>query len=179
MPDKNYYELLEVSRSTDEGAIREQYRLLLHKYHPDHNQGNEEWAISQTITLVEAVRTLCDPVRRKAYDFRIAFVPRQQGQTAGLSLFKSQARKDAENRFVEGVRALKQGDTRAASESFSLALKLDSGFSDAAYNLAYLLALYGQPAMALEVLGRAIKADTKDEGLAKMRAAISRTFYSF
>jgi len=29
------------------------------------------------------------------------------------------------------------------------------------------------------VLGRAIKADTKDEGLAKMRAAISRTFYSF
>ncbi len=179
MPEKNYYELLEVSRSADEAAIREQYRLLLYKYHPDHNLGNEDWAISQTITLVEAVRTLCDPAQRKVYDFRIAFAPRLQGQTAGMALFKSQARKDAESRFAEGVLALKKGEARAAAESFGMALKLDPGFSDSAYNLAYLLALHVQHAMALDVLGRAMKADSKDEGLAKLRAAISKTFFSF
>jgi len=179
MPEKNYYELLEVSRSAEEPAIREQYRLLLYKYHPDHNAGNEEWAIVQTIALVEAVRTLCDPAARKLYDFGISFSPRLQGQTSGMALFKSQARKDAESRFAEAVLAFKKGDRKAAAEAFSLALKLDAGFSDASYSLAYLLAQHGQHAMALEVLGRAMKADPKDEGLAKLRAAISKTFFSF
>jgi DnaJ-class molecular chaperone len=179
MPEKNHYELLEVSRSADEPSIREQYRLLLYKYHPDHNPGNEDWAIGQTISLVEAVRTLCDPAARKLYDFRITFSPRLQGQTAGLALFKSRARKDAEGLFAEAVLAFRKGDLKPAAESFSQALKLDAGFSDSSYNLAYLLALHGQHAMALEVLGRAMKADPKDEGLIKLRAAISKTFFSF
>jgi len=158
--------------------VREQYRLQLYKYHPDHNPGNEEWAVTQTIALVEACRVLSDPKARKEYDFAIAWKPREQGATGGIALFKGKAGKEAEAKFDEGLRHWKADRPVPATEAFKHALRLSPGFSDAAYNLALLLVLHHHHHAALEILGKAVKEDPKDEGLAKLRSAVSRTFFS-
>ena len=41
LPD-DYYELLEVERSADEGTIKSSYRKLAMQYHPDKNPGNKD-----------------------------------------------------------------------------------------------------------------------------------------
>src|SRR3954471_18834448 len=39
MLDADYYELLEVERTADEGTIKSSYRRLAMRYHPDKNPG--------------------------------------------------------------------------------------------------------------------------------------------
>ena len=39
---RDYYEVLGVDRSADEGAIKRAYRKLAKKYHPDTNAGNAQ-----------------------------------------------------------------------------------------------------------------------------------------
>lgn len=42
MTEKDYYELLEVSRDADGETIKKSYRRLAMKYHPDRNPGDKE-----------------------------------------------------------------------------------------------------------------------------------------
>lgn len=42
MTEKDYYELLEVSRDADSETIKKSYRRLAMKYHPDRNPGDKE-----------------------------------------------------------------------------------------------------------------------------------------
>ena len=42
MTEKDYYELLEVSRDANGDEIKKSYRRLAMKYHPDRNPGNKE-----------------------------------------------------------------------------------------------------------------------------------------
>ena len=63
LPD--YYEVLQVSRRADPLIITRAYRLLARLYHPDNKEtGNED----QFCKVVDAYRTLADPVRRVAYE---------------------------------------------------------------------------------------------------------------
>ena len=176
MADRNYYEVLGVGKMASVEDVQSHYLHKIHEVHPDRNPGDEERATDRTIELVNAYRTLSDPPARKLYDFKMLNPMLLEGETAGVKLLKGKDKKEAEQRFAEGVRFLRLDDQPKAVEAFKAAVKLDPTFSAASYNLALLGALLGNANFALDILSKAIQADQKDPLLPKLRKAITSTF---
>lgn len=67
MPAKrDYYEVLGIGRNTTAEKIKNAFRKLAFKYHPDHNR--EDGAEDKFKEINEAYEVLCDPDKRAAYD---------------------------------------------------------------------------------------------------------------
>ena len=64
---RDYYEVLNVSRDTDEDEIKKAYRKLAIKYHPDKNPDNKE-AEEKFKEATEAYEVLRDSEKRSRYD---------------------------------------------------------------------------------------------------------------
>src|SRR5215208_765215 len=64
---KDYYEVLGVKRDATEGQIRQAYRKLARKLHPDVNPGDKS-SEDKFKELNEANEVLSDPEKRKRYD---------------------------------------------------------------------------------------------------------------
>ncbi len=64
---RDYYEVLGVDKSADEGAIKKAYRNLAKKYHPDANPGDAE-AEKKFKEASEAYAVLSDPEKKRQYD---------------------------------------------------------------------------------------------------------------
>ena len=67
MPGKDYYSILGVARSAPEKEIKQAYRRLARKYHPDVNPGDKA-AETKFKEINEAYEVLSDPEKRKKYD---------------------------------------------------------------------------------------------------------------
>ncbi len=67
MDYKDYYQTLGVSRDADEKTIKQAYRKLARKYHPDVNPGNAE-AEQKFKEINEAYEVLSDPDKRQKYE---------------------------------------------------------------------------------------------------------------
>jgi molecular chaperone DnaJ len=67
MAERDYYQILGVSRSASKDDIRKAYRKLARKYHPDINPGNKE-AEARFKEISVANDVLSDPQKRKLYD---------------------------------------------------------------------------------------------------------------
>ncbi|MFN3995862.1 MAG: DnaJ domain-containing protein [bacterium] len=65
---KDYYEILGVSRNATEKELKEAYRRLVKKYHPDLNPTNRQEAERIFKEINEAYEVLSDPEKRKLYD---------------------------------------------------------------------------------------------------------------
>ena len=63
----NYYALLGVAEDASTHQIKEAFRKLALRYHPDRNQGNPE-AQSKMQQINEAYAVLSDPEKRRQYD---------------------------------------------------------------------------------------------------------------
>ena len=76
MPQKTYYELLEIAPSATSEEIKRSFRLQIARYHPDKVQhlGREfqDMAAGRAAELTEAYRILSDDNRRAEYDRTIA-----------------------------------------------------------------------------------------------------------
>ena len=67
MAKRDYYEVIGVPRDAGQDAIKQAYRKLARKYHPDANPGNPE-AEEQFKEINEAYEVLGDPEKRARYD---------------------------------------------------------------------------------------------------------------
>jgi len=67
MTERDYYEILSVERTADEGEIKASYRKLAMKYHPDRNPGDAT-AEEKFKEATEAYEVLKDPEKRQRYD---------------------------------------------------------------------------------------------------------------
>jgi len=66
-PKKDFYAILGVERTANQGQIKQAYRKQAIKYHPDKNPGNEE-AAEKFKELSTAYAVLSDPNKRRQYD---------------------------------------------------------------------------------------------------------------
>ncbi|VAX40911.1 Chaperone protein DnaJ [hydrothermal vent metagenome] len=62
-----YYEILSVSQEASDGEIKQAYKKLAIKYHPDRNKGDDE-AIEKFKEASEAFEVLNDPQKKAGYD---------------------------------------------------------------------------------------------------------------
>lgn len=67
MDFKDYYEILGVAPNADKNVIKQTYRQLARKHHPDVNPGNKD-AEEKFKTINEAYQVLSDVKQRKKYD---------------------------------------------------------------------------------------------------------------
>lgn len=67
MPKRDYYEVLECSRSATQDEIKQAFRRLARKYHPDANPDRAD-AEARFKEVAEAYEVLSDPDKRRQYD---------------------------------------------------------------------------------------------------------------
>ena len=67
MADRDFYEILGLSKNASDSEIKKSYRKLAMKYHPDRNQGDKE-AEKKFKEASSAYEILKDPEKRSAYD---------------------------------------------------------------------------------------------------------------
>jgi DnaJ-class molecular chaperone len=67
MPGKDYYQILGVPKNASEKDIKQAYRKLARKYHPDVNPGDKS-AEAKFKEINQAHEVLSDPEKRKKYD---------------------------------------------------------------------------------------------------------------
>ncbi|WP_298034053.1 molecular chaperone DnaJ [uncultured Desulfovibrio sp.] len=67
MMQRDYYEVLSISRTAGEDEIKRAYRKMAMKFHPDHNPGDAE-AEQRFKEAAEAYDVLRDPDKRARYD---------------------------------------------------------------------------------------------------------------
>src|SRR5919206_3109078 len=91
MARRDYYDVLGVPRSASEKEIRQAYRKLARKYHPDLNP-NDKQAEAKFKEIGQAYEVLSDAEKRKLYDrwghdFEKIEQARKAGATAGAGGF--------------------------------------------------------------------------------------------
>ena len=69
----NYYEILEVSVNASSEVIKNAYRALSKKYHPDRYKGDKSFAEEKLKEINLAYETLIDENKRLLYDYDNGF----------------------------------------------------------------------------------------------------------
>ena len=123
----DYYELLEIERSADDGTIKSSYRKLAMRWHPDKNPGDTA-AENKFKAISEAYDILKDPQKRAAYDQygKAAF---QQGG-GGAQDFGgfSDIFDNIFGEFMGGGRGRQRGPQRGADLRYDMEISLEEAF---------------------------------------------------
>jgi DnaJ-class molecular chaperone len=150
---KNCYEILQVFPSAGAHEVKDAFRFLLFRYHPDHNKGREDWAVQRTMELVDAYHVLSDPGRRAHHDvMRAVRLKEEKAKKGGFGLFGGGDKVKAaaiEEEFRRGLEAFRMDEYEQALKRFGKVTELDPEHGAAKFNLATCF-------LALEKLNEAI-----------------------
>ena len=99
----NYYEILEVSVNASKEVIKNAYRALTKKYHPDSYKGDPEYAQEKMKEINEAYETLMDDNKRLIYDYDNGFkidpnAPKEETEIIEKEEEKANNTKENENK---------------------------------------------------------------------------------
>ncbi|WP_086347953.1 J domain-containing protein [Candidatus Enterococcus clewellii] len=95
----DYYQLLNVSPQADSKEIKQAYRQLAKKLHPDRNPGDKE-AEAKFLQVSEAYQVLSDVEKRKLYDQQRM----RQSNTQSAEHWTEQQTKTEDNSFSQEER---------------------------------------------------------------------------
>jgi DnaJ-class molecular chaperone len=93
MEQKNYYTLLGVKKNASAQQIKEAYRHLAFRYHPDRNSGTNDANAEQMKAINEAYAVLSNPQKRREYDILL----QQYGSSAYGQFRQSYTERDIFN----------------------------------------------------------------------------------
>ncbi len=124
----DYYELLEIERTADDGTIKSSYRKLAMKYHPDKNPGCAD-SEARFKAISEAYDCLKDPQKRAAYD-RFGKAAFQNGGGGGPQDFSgfSDIFDNIFGEFMGNGRGRQRGPARGADLRYDLEISLEDAF---------------------------------------------------
>ena len=141
--DSDYYELLEIERTADDGSIKSSYRRLAMRWHPDKNPGDAA-AEAKFKAISEAYDVLKDPQKRAAYNQygKAAF---QQGGGGGAQDFGGFA-DIFDNIFGEFTgRGRQRGPQRGADLRYDMEITLEEAFHGKATEIRVDVSAAGEP----------------------------------
>jgi DnaJ-class molecular chaperone len=69
---KNFYNVLNIDPESSQKEIKQAYRSLTLKHHPDKNNNSQE-SLNKTQELNVAYETLSDPEKKKLYDYKLKY----------------------------------------------------------------------------------------------------------
>ncbi len=130
MSKRCYYEVLEVERTADDGALKTSFRKLAMKWHPDRNPGDND-SEHRFKEINEAYDILKDPQRRAAYDrFGHAAFEQGGGGTHGFGSDFGSAFSDIfEGIFgMGGARQRGTGRERGSDLRFNMQITLEEAY---------------------------------------------------
>lgn len=136
---KNYYEILQILPASTPVEIKDSFRFLLFRYHPDHNKGREDWAVQRTMELVEAYHVLTNAMSRAHYDVLRSVRIRDEVPKKGFSLFGGKGKggaEAAEPLMKEGVEAFKADEYEKAIMAFRRAYEVAPDYPHIRFNVA-------------------------------------------
>ena len=125
--EADFYELLEVERGADDGAIKSSYRRLAMRFHPDKNPGCKD-SEARFKAISQAYDCLKDPQKRAAYDRygHAAFENGGMGGGAGAGF--SDLGDIFESIFGGGFAGGRQQPRRGADLRYDMEVSLDEAF---------------------------------------------------
>ena len=132
MADKDFYEILGLSREVSENEIKKSYRKLAMKYHPDQNKGDKE-AEKKFKEVSAAYEILKDPQKRAAYDQygHDAFKQGGMGGAQGFGDFTSGFSDIFEEFFGEGFGSAsrKRRPSRGGDLRYNMSISIQEAFN--------------------------------------------------
>ena len=132
MADKDFYEILGVSRNANDDEIKKSYRKLAMKYHPDRNKGDKE-AEKKFKEASAAYEALKDPQKRAAYDQfgHDAFRQGGMGGAQGFGDFAGRFSDIFEEFFGGGFggQSKQRGPSRGSDLRYNMSVTLQEAFT--------------------------------------------------
>lgn len=132
--ERDYYEVLGVSKSASEDEIKKAYRSLAKKYHPD--VSTEENAAEKFKEVQKAYDCLSDPAKRENYDRFGTEDPNQFGGFGGASGFNGAGFggfEDIFSSFFGGGRT--RSNPNAPQKGSDIRTKVELTFEEAAFGV--------------------------------------------